>query len=135
MGEIVVGAAILRGARVLAQQRGYPAEAAGRWELPGGRVEPGETERAALARECVEELGVEVAVGRRLGPEVTVANGFLLRVYTCRLVAEDAAPTARDHLALRWLGVDELDDVHWLDADLVLLPAIRAALVDPATPR
>lgn len=39
----VVGAAIVRDGRVLAARRTFPAEAAGRWELPGGKVEPGET--------------------------------------------------------------------------------------------
>lgn len=127
----VVGAAVLRGGRVLAQQRAYPAAAAGRWELPGGRVEPGETESAALVRECVEELGVEVSVGSRLGPDVPIAGGYLLRAYTCLLREPGTQPVARDHLALRWLALGELDTVDWLDADVVLLPALRAVLATP----
>ena len=53
----VVGAAIVRDGRVLAARRTTPAAAAGRWEFPGGKVEPGETPDAALVREVAEELG------------------------------------------------------------------------------
>ena len=58
----VVGAAIVRDGRVLAARRTAPPEAAGRWELPGGKVESGETPDAALVREVAEELGCTVAV-------------------------------------------------------------------------
>src|SRR5690606_41296970 len=67
-------AAIVRAGRLLAQQRGYPDHLAGQWELPGGRVEPGETEVDALVRECVEELGVQVRVGDRVGPDVPLPD-------------------------------------------------------------
>ena len=67
----VVGAAILAGGRVLAARRTSPPEAAGRWEFPGGKVEPGETAEAALCREVAEELGCRIAVtglaGRQRG--------------------------------------------------------------------
>lgn len=124
----VVGAAVLRAGRVLVQQRAYPAAAAGRWELPGGRVEPGETEAAALVRECVEELGVAVSVGSRLGPDVPISGGYLLRAYSCLLREPHAEPAALDHQAVRWLALGELDTVDWLDSDVLLLPALRAAL-------
>ena len=58
----VVGAAIVRDGRVLAARRTTPASAAGRWEFPGGKVEPGETPDAALVREVAEELGCTIAV-------------------------------------------------------------------------
>ena len=56
---LVVGAAVVRDGRVLACRRTTPPEAAGRWEFPGGKVEPGESPDAALVRELHEELGVE----------------------------------------------------------------------------
>ncbi|WP_156765689.1 NUDIX domain-containing protein, partial [Mycobacterium sp. 1245499.0] len=64
--QIVVAGALIRAAKVLVAQRVRPPELAGRWELPGGKVGPGETERDALARELAEELGLgvrDVAVG------------------------------------------------------------------------
>jgi len=125
---VVVGAAVLAGGRVLAAQRSYPAEAAGRWELPGGRVEPGETEQQALARECREELDVEVVPDERLGPDVPLAGGAVLRVRTVRLADPEAEPRALEHRALRWVGSGELDELDWLDADRALLPDLDMAL-------
>src|SRR3954452_2858296 len=53
--RVIVGAAIITEGRVLACARTGPPEVAGRWEFPGGKVEPGEREEAAVARECFEE--------------------------------------------------------------------------------
>ncbi len=123
-----MGAAIVRGRSLLAQQRAYPREVAGLWELPGGRVEPGESEVDALRRECREELGVDVVVGSRVGPDVPLRAGLVLRVFAASLTDERARPEALDHKALRWLDADGLDGVEWLPADLELLPDLRRLL-------
>jgi 8-oxo-dGTP diphosphatase len=122
---VVVGAALVDGAgRVLAAQRAAPPELAGRWEFPGGKVEPGESETAALVRECREELGVEVELVARLGEDLPVElGGAVLRVWTGRIVA--GTPAATEHAALRWLDASELDDVDWLPADRPLLDLLR----------
>lgn len=127
---VVVAAAIVHGGWLLAQQRAYPDHVAGRWELPGGRVEPGESDVDAVVRECVEELGVRVVVGGgQVGPDVPLSGGArLLRVYPARLGNADAVPTAREHQAVRWVSAAELDGLDWLDADRVLLPDLRALL-------
>jgi 8-oxo-dGTP diphosphatase len=126
--KVIVGAAIVRGGALLAQQRSYPAEVAGLWELPGGRVEPGESEVDAVGRECHEELGVEVVVGKRVGEEVTLRTGMVLRVYAARLADPTADPKPLEHHALRWIHGSSLESVPWLPADLRLLPALRALL-------
>ncbi|AHH94292.1 NUDIX domain-containing protein [Kutzneria viridogrisea] len=128
MTGVVVGAAIIRAGRVLAQQRSFPSECAGRWEFPGGRVEPGESERAAVVRECHEELGVAVSPGRLIGGDLPLANGMVLRVYTASLDDPASEPAAVEHRAVRWVAASELDELPWLDADLALLPDLRALL-------
>jgi 8-oxo-dGTP diphosphatase len=129
--QVVVGAAVVVDGRLLAAQRAEPADMRGRWELPGGSVEPGETEAAALARELQEELALPVVVGERLGPDLPVAGrrgtDLLLRFYRCTPV-DGAVPRALEHLALRWVGPDELDELDWLPSDLALLPHLRAVL-------
>lgn len=125
---VIVGTAVLRDGRVLAQQRHYPARDAGRWELPGGRVEPGESEVDAVRRECMEELGVAVHAGEPLGVDVALPSGSLLRVYTATLAAPGAVPEAREHRAVRWLSATQLYDVPWLEADLLLLPQLVSLL-------
>ena len=120
--RVVVGA-VLRdaGGRVLAARRERPAG----WELPGGKVEPGESETAALIRECQEELGVQVRVDARLGGDLPVQGGHgVLRVWTGRIT--NGQPTPREHRALRWLAPHELDDVDWLPADRPLIDLLRA---------
>jgi 8-oxo-dGTP diphosphatase len=129
--QVVVGTAIVRDGRLLAQQRAFPVEQAGKWELPGGRVEPGESDVDAVRRECVEELGVDVTPGERIGPDVILPGGKLLRIYS-GLITDDE-PTAREHRALRWLGWDELADVDWLPADQLLLESLVGALREQDT--
>ncbi|QLQ37724.1 (deoxy)nucleoside triphosphate pyrophosphohydrolase [Micromonospora robiginosa] len=126
--KVVVGAAIIVDGRVLACERAAPPEVAGRWEFPGGKVEPGETEPDALARECAEELGVRVAIGDRVGRDVRMAHGrSVLRVYAARLLHGDQ-PTALEHGDLRWLSATELDSVDWLPADVPIVSALRPLL-------
>jgi 8-oxo-dGTP diphosphatase len=125
---VVVGAAIIGDGRVLACARSAPPEVAGRWEFPGGKVEPGETETDALARECAEELGVRVEIGARVGRDVRMAHGrSVLRVYVARLLHGDQ-PKALEHLELRWLAAGELDTVPWLPADVPIVAALRPLL-------
>jgi 8-oxo-dGTP diphosphatase len=123
-----VAAAIITEGRVLACERSAPPEVAGRWEFPGGKVEAGETDEQALARECVEELDVRVEVGARVGPDVSLAHGrAVLRVYAARLLEGDL-PQALEHTAMRWLSADELDSVHWLPADKPIVAELPALL-------
>ena len=134
MVRVVVGAALVRAdadgrPRVLAARRRRPVHLAGLWELPGGKVEPGEGEADALVRECREELGVEVEVDGRVGEDLPVTDGLVLRVHRARTTGE---PQPREHDELRWLAAHELDDVAWLPADAPLLPELRDLLAPPA---
>ncbi|WP_156754820.1 (deoxy)nucleoside triphosphate pyrophosphohydrolase [Actinokineospora pegani] len=121
----VVAVALVRDGLVLAQQRAFPAEAAGKWEFPGGRVEAGESDVDALVRECAEELGCVVRVGDFV-KTVLLPSGRELRLYAG--VAVEGEPEAVEHTAVRWLSSDELAAVDWLPADLDFLDEVRALL-------
>lgn len=125
MTQVVVATAIVRNRQVLAQQRAFPSDHAGRWEFPGGRVEAGESEADAVVRECREELGVDVVAGPGIGPDVPLKSGMVLRLYAAELVDDNAEPMAVEHSAVKWVGVEEFDELSWLDADLAFLPDLR----------
>ncbi|MCE0765323.1 NUDIX domain-containing protein [Pseudonocardia kujensis] len=127
----VVGAAVVRDGAVLAAQRSRPAALRGRWELPGGRAEPGESEPQALARECAEELAAQVEVGERVGtdlPVTTPGGALVLRMYAAALHPDSPEPKALEHLAVRWLRERELPTVAWVDADRAVVADLEALL-------
>jgi 8-oxo-dGTP diphosphatase len=125
--RVVVGTALVRDGRVLAAQRPATSTRAGGWELPGGSVEAGESEPAAVVRECREELGTDVVAGARIGTDLPIDVG-LLRVYAATLAPGAPGPRALEHTGLRWVERDELAGVDWLDADRALVPDLRALL-------
>jgi 8-oxo-dGTP diphosphatase len=124
--QVVVGAAIVRDGRVLAARRTAPASAAGRWEFPGGKVEPGETEADSLVREIEEELGVRIAVARWLEGAEEIGERYLLKVGVATIEAGEPAPTEHDQI--RWLAAAELGDVDWLDGDRPFLTELSHLL-------
>ncbi len=124
--QIVVAGAVVAQSRLLVAQRLRPPELAGRWELPGGKVAPGETERDALARELAEELGIEVEVGERLGDDVALNATTTLRAYQVRLIG--GQPHPHDHGALRWVTAAQLHEIDWVPADRDWLPALTRLL-------
>ncbi len=122
----VVGAAVVRDGRVLAARRTAPPAAAGRWEFPGGKVEPGESPETALVREIAEELACTIDVARWLSGEAVINEELVLRVAVARLVAGEPVPS--EHDAVRWLSAHELDDVDWLESDRPFLAEVRDLL-------
>jgi 8-oxo-dGTP diphosphatase len=131
--QLVVGGAIVddlaRPRTLLAARRTEPPRLAGGWELPGGKVEPGEEPLAALHRELAEELGVEVEIGA----EVTAPDGggwvlppsYLMRVWLVKVTKGVPAPI-EDHDALRILDAGQWLDVPWLPADVPIIEALIA---------
>jgi len=125
---LVVGAAVVRGGRLLAARRTTPPATAGRWELPGGKVDAGETPDVALVREIREELGCLVAVSRWLEGDRPIGSSLSLRVAVCLLVDGEPEPLV-DHDALVWLGPDDLDGLDWLEPDRPFLSDLRGILL------
>lgn len=132
---VVVGAVIvdslLEPRLVLAARRAQSNALRGRWEFPGGKVEPGETAEAALIREVQEELDVTLLLGHELEPTgfawETISSQLTLRLFWAEIFV--GAPTpGEDHDEVRWLDPADLSSVNWLDADRAALPAVLEEL-------
>ena len=124
--DVAVGVLLRPDGTVLLGNRPANKPWPGWWELPGGKVAEGETEREALARELLEELGVEVTVGDRIGDDVPIGDGIILRAYRVSQTAGTLHP--HDHGALRWVRAGDLPDLPWVPADRAWLPALLALL-------
>lgn len=153
--RLVVAAAVLdhleRPTALLCAARSYPPEHAGQFELPGGKVEPAERPRQALARELDEEIGLRARLGPELVPPSDLAvpappdaslgddavawpamHGFRMRVW----LAEPARPGDRgragaDHQRLEWVSLDPPDQLRrlpWLPADLPIIDVLVTTL-------
>ncbi len=119
---LVVAAVIERDGKVLVSLRRPKGERASLWEFPGGKVEPDEGERAALARELREELGVRAIVGEEYArvehiyPDLQVE----LALYRCALHAgEEPRPLACE--AVRWVLRRDLPGLDFCEADVPIL--------------
>lgn len=117
----VVGAAIIRNRLLLAAQRAQTMSLPGVWELPGGKIEPGETPTQALRREIEEELRCVIDVVEYLETARYPLAANIIVLHTYRCVVQQGQPQLTEHENLRWLSRDELYDVEWAPADLATI--------------
>ena len=121
----VVAALIVRDGKLLIARRPDGKHMAGRWEFPGGKIEPGESPEAALERELTEELGISAHAGRiyhaihHSYPE----KDILLLFYRCRLLQGE--PQAIEEAEVRWIEERELRAFDWAEADGPLIDRIE----------
>ena len=121
----VVAALIWRGERFLACQRPAHKARGLLWEFVGGKVEPGETREQALIRECLEELDITV-VPRDIFMEVTHEYPDLtvhLTLFNADLPQGDPKPL--EHNTLRWITVEEIDELTFCPADEEILERLK----------
>lgn len=131
---LVVAAAIVDDltspTRLLGARRSAPKSLAGRWEFPGGKVEPDEVDVDALHRELLEELGVTATIGALVpapdGGDWPITKGYWMRLWFATIEGEPE-PLA-DHDELRWLAVEELGAVPWLEADLPIVEVVGSTM-------
>ena len=121
----VVAALIWDADRFMACQRPVHKARGLLWEFVGGKVEPGETKRQALIRECREELDIVIEVEdvfmevEHVYPDLTVC----LTLFHARIV--EGEPRLLEHNAIRWITVDEIDELEFCPADKEILAELK----------
>ncbi|GGR04635.1 DNA mismatch repair protein MutT [Deinococcus ruber] len=125
---MVVAGVLERGGKVLVGQRSHPAWTAGQWEFPGGKVEAGERQEDALAREWLEELGVRVRVGAEVyRQQVETPLGLVvLLALRVALLADEPEPQALEHRSLAWVVPQELAHLPLLQSNRPIAAALAA---------
>jgi 8-oxo-dGTP diphosphatase len=129
----VVAAVLVRRApgvapEVLIAQRPAGKWQAGRWEFPGGKIEPDESSGEAVVRELREELGVVVWAARPLGVFCHAYPDGRVEIELWLVAAYDGEPQGLDGQALRWVSLDHMSAYDLLEADLPMLAPLRQAL-------
>ena len=127
----VVAGLFVRGRRVLVQQR-PPHKARGlKWEFPGGKVEPDESDAAALVRECREELGVDVDVGRELWRTVhAYADLTVELILLAATIGADVEAQALDAHRLAWVELHALTGLPFCEADTEFVALLVSGRVE-----
>lgn len=127
--EIAV-AALVRDREVLmvhrhSRRQAYP----GRWALPGGHVEAGESSRLAVGRECTEELGVRIDEAHPIAMVVDDPNVRMHAFLVTHWTGEPSNLAPEEHDDLRWFSTDELTNLEHAHPETVsaLVRAIRIA--------
>lgn len=112
---------------IFATQRGY-GDYKGFWEFPGGKIEEGETKEEALKREIREELDTEVEVGDLIANVEYDYPKFhlIMDCFLCEIIKGDLKLSV--HEDAKWLYLDELDSLNWLEADIGLVENLAQIL-------
>ena len=135
MNKIVkVTAAILeKDGKIIIAQRKSSDHLSGKWEFPGGKIEPGETPEACLARELKEEFDIGVAIGEYLGSSVHHYDHISIELMAYRASWVSGAISMNDHKAFRWVTVDELVSYDFAPADVPFVDMLRRGQIDIST--
>ena len=121
----VVGAIIKDDDRFLVGQRPADKSQGGMWEFMGGKIEPGETPEQALARECREELALEIEDERIIGSVVHEYPDKTIRLTLISCSPKSGSvPAALEHQQIRWVTRAEMNDMPFCPADADLIKTL-----------
>lgn len=113
----VTAGIIEKDGKVLIARRRPGKHMGGKWEFPGGKIEPGETPQQSLARELQEELAVDADIGMFLCRASWEGDGISLELLVYRVERILGEPVLREHQEFRWVVPAELGRFDLADSD------------------
>lgn len=113
--------------RILIARRGPAMSLAGKWEFPGGKIEAGEENEAALVREIYEELECSIEVLKPLTPCLHESDEVLIRLLPFKCSVVSGVPTPNEHSEIQWVKPVELGNFDWAPADLPIIAELSQA--------
>ncbi len=122
----VTAAIIEKEGKVLAARRKAGSHLAGYWELPGGKLEEGETPEECLRRELAEEFKIDSIIGLFVGESIYDYGAEVIRLMAYLVEHVEGEFKLIDHDDLRWLSFNELNEVNWAPADIPLVEQYKA---------
>jgi len=122
----VTAAIIIKANKIFAARRKQGIDLGGYWELPGGKLEAGETPEECLARELYEELKITVRVGAFIGENTHDYGAKQIRLMAYAVEHIEGEFKLSDHDEIRWLSWNELDQINWAAADVPLIEQYKA---------
>lgn len=121
----VVCGVLEKNGKVLAFQRKSSHGVEGKWEFPGGKVEPGEELKDALQRELQEELNISVEVGEKLGMVEWRYPDLDICLHAFRISKWSGEITLNEHAQMSEISVDQWEIIDWSEADRALLTQLK----------
>ena len=125
----VACAVIIQNNKVLAVQRGANMKMAGKWEFPGGKLEPGETASQCIEREILEELAMNIQVEEEWPSTIHQYTDFQIELIPLRCESAQTRPILKEHQDFQWLDSESLFWVDWADADIPIRDKVASLLV------
>ncbi len=113
----VTAGILSRDGRVLIARRRPGKHMGGKWEFPGGKIEPGETPEQSLSRELEEELELRARIGAFLCRVPWEGDGVSLELLVYRVDDFEGSPVLREHQEIRWVTPAELRSYELADSD------------------
>jgi mutator protein MutT len=112
--------------QILIDRRKVGGTMGGLWEFPGGKIEPGETVKACIAREIQEELAIEIVVGDQLiSIEHTYPTFHLtLTVHHCQHISGIPQPIESEEI--RWVNIGDLNNYQFPAANIAIINALQS---------
>ncbi len=134
MGKESIACIVWSRGKILVAHRNPSGQMGGRWEFPGGKVEPGESHEEALVREFHEEFGVKVKTGPLVAKSSFSHNGENVDLFAYRVYVPHRGIFFKYHLTehteYKWVAIDDVKNLSFVDSDMLLYDDVRNYLLN-----